>query len=296
MFGNRHFPVFVSAGALCAALVLGSCSSAPDEEKDVYSRKTQADSLMEQGHRAIDSLEHDLAEVSYAEALGIYASLDLRDQTVAALLALGRSCQMNDDNDGTQAYFNHAAALVERSDNARLKQDVTNHLAADALRREDWDRAADLLEDSPDSPVDGRERAAQLRLQGSLKESLGYAEEASLLLEEAAQVALASDEAVEAALAFYKLASIASLASRYDEAFAWALKALEADKSAEYTPGIASDLRALAIISDKSGRKADAEDYYRRSWLAWRGLGRDEDAENSRMRLEEISGRAMMLP
>ncbi|MCK5735091.1 MAG: hypothetical protein KAH21_01385, partial [Spirochaetaceae bacterium] len=72
--------------------------------------------------------------------------------------------------------------------------------------------------------------------------------------------------------------------------------ALEADKSREYSPGIAADLRALAIISVKAEKYEEAEDYYRRSWLAWKALGRIDDAESARIELESLIGHPVTVP
>ena len=71
---------------------------------------------------------------------------------------------------------------------------------------------------------------------------------------------------------------------------------LDADKAASYAPGIAADLRALAIIAEKTGDTEAAEDYYRRAWLAWNGAGRTSDAESARQALEILTGRPEYLP
>lgn len=281
---------------LMLIVLVTSCSTKPREPAEIYTRRNQADSLMTQGYERTDALYYDQAWASFNKALDIYASLDNRPGMIDALLALGRTRRMTDEIDSAEELYRHAQALAEFSDDARQMRSVLNHRADLALRKGDPVLAVELLADQDPEIPDGRERSTQLRLRGSARHVMGYEEEARALLTEAAEVALAADEALAAAQAYYKLASIASLSAGFEEAESWALKALEADKSIEYGPGIAADLRALAIISTKAGNELQAEDYYRRSWLAWRGIGRFEDAESAKVELEGLSGRPITVP
>lgn len=282
--------------ALLVVLLFSSCSTSPEEPEELYTRRNQADALMLQGYQLTDSLNFDLASASFDEALDIYASVDHRDGMIQSLLALGRTRRMTGDTDAALELYHHAYSMAQFSDNPVLMRSVLNHQADLALRTGDPVRAIDLLADTDPGVFDGRERSAQLRLKGAARYAMGAEDEALSLLVEAAEIAEAAGEDVVAAQAYYKLASIASLGARFNEAEAWALKALEADKSQEYGPGIAADLRALAIISAKSGKQDMAEDYYRRSWLAWRGLERLEDAEAARLELETLAGRPVSIP
>lgn len=289
-------PRFFLLPLLALVILISSCSTKPEEPEERYTRRNQADALILQGYQLTDGFNYDLAWASFDEALNIYASLDNRDGMVQSLLALGRTRRMTGNTDDAEELYHHAHSMAQYSDNPRLMRSVLNHQADLALRNGDPVRAVDLLADTDPGIFDGRERSAQLRLKGAARYAMGAEEEAIALLTEAAGIAEAAGEDVVAAQAYYKLASIASLGARFDEAEVWALKALEADKSQEYGPGIAADLRALAIISAKSGQQDMAEDYYRRSWLAWRGLERLEDAEASRLELEELAGRPVSIP
>ena len=277
-------------------LLWASCSTQPKEPEAITAKKTQADGLMEQGHERVDDLALDAARSSYMAALDVYAFLDHREGTIAALLALGRVTRMTGDTETTEEYFNHAESLARSFGEARPIRDVLNHKADLELRRGDPEAAVAYLEDGLPMVEDGRERAAQLRLRGASRFALGSEDEAVSLLQLAAFTAEEAGEHVEAAQSYYKLASIASLGGRYDEARNWAELALAADKAAEYGPGIAADLRALGIIAAKAGDEAAAEDYARRSWLAWKGLGRPDDAAAAKEKLEDILGRPVTVP
>lgn len=276
--------------------LFSACSSPPKEPDQVFTRRNQADSLMDQGHTMTDSLQLTGARASYEGALDIYASLDDRSGTVSALLALGRNSWAAGDPDSARDLFIHANALADQSGDARLVRDAMNHLADIALRSGDPVTAWEYLDETTPAVTDGGIRAAQLRLMGAVKYELGSPDEANEYLSQSVGAALLSEDMNEAAQAWYKMASIASLEARFDDAEKLALKALEADKSGEYGPGIAADLRALAIINTKSGDAEEAEDYYRRAWLAFRGLGRDGDAEEARIELEKMIGRPVVVP
>ena len=284
-------------GFLLIFLVFNTaCSTKPKEPAEVYTRRVQADSLLVQGYNQTDILKFDPAWASFNQALNIYASLDNREGMINALLALGRTRRLTDDIDSAEELYSHARSLAVYSEDPKVMRSVLNHQGDLALRQGNPEKAMELLNDRENEPAGGRERSAQLRLRGSAKAALGFGNEAVALLVEAAEVAITADEVTAAAQAYYKLASLSSLGARFDEAENWAVKALEADKSLEYTPGIAADLRALAIISAKAGKTEAAEDYYRRSWLSWRALGRDEDAEEARTELENLSGMQVTVP
>ena len=300
IFGvSVKLPARYLIGALLMAaviLVSVSCSSRPDDSAAVTAKRNQADGLMKQGHTRVDELALDSARTSYGAALDIYAFLDHREGTIAALLALGRVSRMAGDPDITGELYDHAESLARSYGEGRPIRDVLNHKADLALRRGDPEAALTLLEDASPPVEDGRERAAQLRLQGASQYARGFEDEAMALLQLAASIAEEAGEHVEAAQSYYKLASIASLGGRYDEARNRAEQALAADKAAEYGPGIAADLQALGIIAGKAGNTAAAEDYARRSWLAWKGLGRPEEAAAARETLETLWGRPVTVP
>ena len=284
------------ASFVIGILLLFSCSTKPEEPAQLYTRRVQADSLLVQGFNQSDKLNFSPAKASFNQALNIYASLDNREGMVNALLALGRTSRLEGDMASAEEYYLHAESLAGFSEDPKVMRSVLNHLADLSLRQGDPVKAMDYLEDGEIEVSSGRERAAQLRLRGSAEYAMGDENAAVALLNEAAEIAEAADEKIEAAQAYYKLASIASLGARFEDAGNWALKALDADKLREYSPGIAADLRALAIISAKSGDNKAARDYYMRSWLAWRALGYSDEAESARLELEKLSSRPVTVP
>jgi tetratricopeptide (TPR) repeat protein len=70
------------------------------------------------------------------------------------------------------------------------------------------------------------------------------------------------------------LASIASRRGNYDAARDHAIRALDYDKRAENSPGIAGDLNALGAISERQERFEEAYQYYLRSLRIYLSLNR----------------------
>jgi hypothetical protein len=279
-----------------AFVFFASCSTKPQEPAEVRSNRSIADSLMIQGYKSVDRYDMVTAWNSFDQALDIYASLDFREGVIDALLAMGRSRRISGDDEAAETLYTHAQSLADFSSDPARVRSVLNYRGDMALRQGNPVLAMELLGDRESDPLKGAERSEQLRLRASALYSLSREEESVSLLMQSVSVALEAGVPLEAAKSYYKLASISSLGARFAEAESWALKALEADRSAEYGPGIAADLRALAIISEKAGNLPLAEDYLRRAWLAWRGLNRPPEMEAARKDLEKITGRVMEIP
>ncbi|MCG8452022.1 MAG: hypothetical protein MI717_02420 [Spirochaetales bacterium] len=281
-------------------LFLIGCSSRPMGEQPVGQRTSQADALMESGYNASGNFESTLALASFEDALGLYALDDHREGMVVALLAMEREARILGDVKSAGIYLHHAQALALATSSPRLRRIALNAVAAEALRIEDFDKAREALgmgEEGQNALVSqGRERAVQLRLLGRLADVEGRKTEAQVFLQEAVEVAREAMAHGEAAQACYKLASMASLVGDYDEAKTWALEALKEDGLAGNGAGVAADLRALGIISEKSGDGENAADYYRRSWLAWRALGRFGEAAAAQEALESLLGESVGFP
>ncbi len=293
-------PAAVAAVTVWALLIfMASCSSRPEEVTRIYTGRRQAEALMLQGHGHSDLLRFRPAEKSYLAALDIYGAIDDQWGTVEAFLALGRVALRTGNQVRAEEFYSYAYSMALAAGWNNLLRDVLNHRADLALRQGKTEEALQLLEMPLEKqrrfPVSPRVESARLRLRGVAYDRKGERKSGKGFLLKAVELAAESGEVNEEAQACYKLASIFSLSADYKEALMWALRALEADKRAEYSPGIAADLQALALISRKSGENAAAQDYYLRSFLAWRGLERQEDAGKVLRQLEELTGRSFEL-
>ena len=93
----------------------------------------------------------------------------------------------------------------------------------------------------------------------------------------------------ELAANWYALAGLSRSEGLLEDALVWAEKALEADKRAEHSSGIAADLEASGTILKELGRKEEAYDRYRRAFDVWLAA---ENREGTRRALEALAALA----
>jgi len=82
------------------------------------------------------------------------------------------------------------------------------------------------------------------------------------------------------------MASIHSLQKKYTDAMVYALEALKYDKMIEYSQGIAADLEALSLISEKINHSEEAEIYKKRSVAVLEAIGIINEIENEQIELD----------
>ncbi len=296
---NRSYQAYSRATVLsltfAAFCVLASCATVPESTESLSESPDAASFLMEEGKMYTEGWNLSAARDSFDKALSSYASTNNREGIIQALLSLGWNVLQDGDPSAATEYYYHASELAEASGDGYLILDVRNHQADLALRLGDPVEASSLLENM-EFPDGGRVEQARMRIFATALDSLGNTNEAILLLESAVENAAYTGELNEQAQAAYRLAVIHSRLANFEDALRWAQEALESDTKAGYPPGIAVDLWALAIIAVQSGDEVQAEDYYRRAWLAYRGMGRESEARDAAESLEKLTGRRTFLP
>ncbi len=296
--------IYYFISSVCFASLLVSCTTAPlynqtatTEQESVTGPSEKAQALLEEGRSLTEEWKLDEARTPLLEAFSLYAALDDRSGTVEALLNLGWNAWQSGNPSAAEVYYAHARDLAEAGDDKSIILDVRNHQADLTLRLGDAVGARELLGTEPDiSWASARTVSAWYRLEGSALDALGETSAAIDILKTGVGVAAESGEFNEEAQGSYRIATMLSRQADFTGALVWAERALRADKMAAYPPGIAADLRALAIIHEKMDNLEAAEDCYRRAWLAWYGAGRYSDAESARKALETISGGKAYLP
>lgn len=281
--------------AIFSIFALTSCMTAPVAQTVESGQADKGDLLMEAGTNSTATMDLPAARESFKGALAEYAAMDYREGSVQALLALGWNFLQDGDPGSASEYYHQARALAEGGEDTILVRDTLNHQADLAIRIGDPVKASDLL-DQGEVHGDARVESARLRLLGWSRDALGDTHKALSLLENAYHTASDGGELNEMAQSAYRIAKIQSRQANFSEAEKWAGRALDADREANYPPGIIADLRALAIIAVETGDDEAAADYYRRAWLALAGSGRPEDVENVREALESITGHFEFLP
>lgn len=269
-----------AAVLLSLLLLLAGCSSLPPGSERQTALESRAETTYRAGLQHYRLGRYAQAAVCFEQALGMHASVDHRPGTARALASLGRTRLAQGDLDAAAAAFQRSLDAVRDLPRPALKAQALGGLAAVALERGETADARAWLEAglALRLPDPGSERAVLLHDLGMASRQDGDAASAEALLRRALAMHEALGDALGAAADCHSLAVLRRDAGDLDEAELLAKRALAYDKAQENPRGVAQDLMLLGGIAAKSGRNADAVDFYRRAELAWAGLDRPEAA------------------
>lgn len=269
-----------------AALSLAACSSAPKGPQYVYARSNEAADLCLLGRKALRVGDLASARSYYREAYRLYTIVDDAEGRIRALdglTLLGEEVCETEDNAALAARIavnyrdnGNSASLAEQADtlaalavliDVRCRY-LSGPLEPAALRsaRTALSVAAATLRTRPD------DRARALRLEAELAASMEDYAAALTLLDEAASIWSKPLSLVEYANTRYLAASVLSRMGRLDEAYAALLDALDHDRKAENSVGLAETSHALALVARKRGDMALADRWESRSREIYRAL------------------------
>jgi tetratricopeptide (TPR) repeat protein len=185
-------------------------------------------------------------------------------------------------------------SLAEDLKNPVLIRDSANHLGnyylatGDLVQAEKWYTYTEKL------PQEMSEVLSEYyRLGGTIAKREGNYEQALENYNRALETDNTLKEPTQIGINYYLQGSAYSLMGNYNMAVDSLLTALEKDRFYENLPGIAADLSALAQVMEKSDRLAEALIYYKRAYLAWKGLNREEKTEEIILKIEIIGGEKM---
>ena len=272
-------PVLIAAGALGAALVLLSCSSAPKKSDTVVTVKIQADQDTASGEGYYRQGRYDLALQFFTNALSQFTSVDDGAGIVRSYTSIGKCYIALGSLEQAESILLQAGEKA-RGEDPSLLFDASITLGELYLARGRPQEALSTLQEASHAAPGSRDpaRAALLNHDlGTAEKNLGNSAKALEYFALSLNANLAGKLFAEAAADYYMIASVHSRDGKYDEALRNAARALAYDKQVENSPGIAKDLSALGIIAAKKGDHAAAFDYYRRSYLVATTLGFRED-------------------
>ncbi|MBF9015556.1 MULTISPECIES: tetratricopeptide repeat protein [unclassified Oceanispirochaeta] len=261
---------------LVFSIILGSCSSIPKEERlaAVNEKKEQSALFLSQGHNEYGWKNYESSMTLYKSSFSLAASVDWGEGMIRSLVHLSRSADRIGESDKSLEYMDAAEELLKDIDNTTLLILVGNRKSEWLLFNESPQKAIEQSEvvialiDSEKSEEVGeswRIQAAAYKRMKNYEKALESIENALSLDEEQHYVAeLASD--------YYIRGSILSLSGREADAIDSMYLALQKDKFIENTPAIAQDLYALALIYEKSGQNENANHYFQRSYLVYKGV------------------------
>lgn len=265
------------------SLALIGCSSLPKKTEPVTARLGEARKTFALGEQQYSEGLYQSAYANFDAALVLFGSLDERDDVIRSYLAMGRSLMALGEGESESALslYGWALSLAEDLGDSLLVRDAANHLGNYYLAYEDlaqvdhWFSYGDVIPDG-----ESRIFSDYYRLGGTAAKRRGDYPGAIELYNKA----IAIDEALEKrggdsdqlGTGYYLTGSAYSLMGDWDMAERSLLTALDKDRYYENLPGIAADLNALGKVLEKSGRPEEALFYYRRAYLAWIGLKRED--------------------
>ena len=255
-------PVLYALGGII--LILASCSSAPKAKTEFFEVKNKAAEYAKLGDGFMGTGQYAQAAKYYDEALQANSSVDNLGGVAASHASLGRVYLALGESTAAEYEFGQSLDYARMAGSQVAMAVATSGLGEVSYSRGRKEEALGLFEEAVVyAAKDERALAVALHDVGVAKDGLGRTAEAVPDIERAAGINQKLKRWNELAANRYVLASILAGGNKLEEAFAMAMKALEADKAAENGRGIAGDLAAAASLAGRSGRRDE-------SWLLWR--------------------------
>ena len=219
---------------------------------------------------------YDLALQFFMQALNGYTSLDDIEGVARTYDLLGKTYLVTGSLDQAEDMFTRAR-LKATGVSPSLVLDSTNSLGELYLTRGDAAEGARRVRGGP-----GAARAGASTRRGPRscittweppRRTSGTRTRRWSSIDKSLRINLSNKLNAEAAADYYMIASVHSKQGRFDEALKNADLALSLDKRVENSPGIAEDLYALGLISNRKKDLPAAFDYYQRSYLVFVTIG-----------------------
>ncbi|MFP4331497.1 MAG: tetratricopeptide repeat protein [Spirochaetaceae bacterium] len=286
-----------SAGILsltALTLLLGACSSSPDPPEAVFETKNQASRYAEFGNAYFADAEYELALRFFELALEENTSVDNQPGIATNHNAIGRVYLAVGRLAPAESNFRLALEIAQRHEAPEalvqahanlgelyLYQDRTADAAAALGEAE----AIIIAEELGADPIVLHNLAVVRMREGSLEEAQELLGEAAAINEErSAWAELASNQ--------YMLASLERRRDNLPGAIERAELALDYDKRAENSPGIAKDLHILGRLNREAGNSEAAYDYLQRSLRVTIALNQFEETRRNLRILTEVAEEA----
>ena len=243
------------------SLVIAGCSSLPvsTAEPEQTSIRSLALEYAKLGDESLKNRDYPKAEENYRLSLDANASVDSLDGMSQAYNSLGNLfLGLGRYADATNA-FDNAKAQAKLLNDPRLTALALSNSAKVLLAQAKPEEALVLLDEAL-ALVKGQEDAAVAVMhhnQGVAFKDLGRLDEAKTAIKQSLAINDKLKTLRERASNHYLLASIASKESKLEDALVELGSALELDKKAENSEGIAADLYALATLY---GRKTETSE------------------------------------
>lgn len=265
--------------ALAALAVLASCSSAPKPVAEVVARKNQAAEYSKLGDGFLAKRDYASALRFYEESLRENRAVDNVEGVVISMNSVGRVYLAAGRLDDAEATFREALDYAGPLKNPSFRALALANLGEALYARGEADAAMEAFQEAvPLSARDERTLAVLLHDRAVVYRDRGEYEPAESDLRRAAGINQRLKRLAEYGANLYLLGNIAHKKGNTQSALDLLRQALEADRKAENSAGIAADLEALAVLSRGQSAGEDAFHYYRRAFDVFVSLDSAADA------------------
>ncbi|MDR1072142.1 MAG: hypothetical protein LBL45_00490 [Treponema sp.] len=270
-------------------LLLDACSSAPKRPAEIFSVRQLGENQLDLVNKAVDQGDYERAFGLLTEARRLAVSADYPSLLVRTKLAEGGVLYNQGKMEQAEAAWSAALLEAENSSETELAAQTRIYLARNALITK---------KASPDEVADQVAKEIASIKKDTLAIALGWnviglAEKEKnnyVIAETCFNKALAIHDKAnyleQAAYDWYLIASSRSLSRQFAAAIEALNAAIQFDRRAENTWGLASDWRAMGDVYKKAGKPADAKAAYARAADIYRSIDRVREAEDAEKRLQ----------
>ncbi len=256
--------------AVLAALSLGilaACSTAPKPVAEVVARKNQAAEYSKLGDGFLAKRDYASALRFYEESLRENRAVDYEEGVVISMNSIGRVYLAAGRMDDAEATFREALDYAGPLKNSSLRALSLANLGETHYARGNPEAAMEAFQEAlPLSSRDEKTLAVILHDRAVVYRDRGEWDAAETDLRRAAGINQRLKRLSEYGANLFLLGNIAHKRGNDTGALDLLRQALEADRKAENSAGIAADLEALAVLSRGQGGREDAFRYYRRAF------------------------------
>lgn len=268
-------------------LIIFSCSSAPQRD-EVTDIKNKAIEYSEYGNTYYSQAKYNDALTFFTLALERNISIDNDEGVAQSYYSIGKVYVSLESYETAKSMFQTALSIAEKLESNSLIFQYYNNMGELYLTQYEatgmssqslLENAASMYQSAlaiSETGIDRTELSVLYHNLGTLYKKQGKYEEARKYLDLAVGINVSLKRHAEVGANYYVISSLYSKQKQYEQAYEYALKALESDKKAEHSLGIAKDLFALGIIKLRlseteaaAAAAAEAFDYFKKAYMIY---------------------------
>ncbi|MDR0707071.1 MAG: hypothetical protein LBF60_04235 [Treponema sp.] len=280
---------FVLLFFILAPLLGAACSSAPKRPAEIFHTRQLGENQLDLVNRAVDQGDYERALGLLGEARRLAVSTDDPGLLIRTKLAEGGVLYNQGEMEQAEAAWSAALMEAESSGEMELAAQTRIYLARNALltkKAPPDEAAAQVTKEIASIKKDTLAIALGWNVIGlAEKEKSDYAA-AETYFKKALAIHDKANYLEQAAYDWYLIASARSMSGQFAAAIEALNAAIQYDRRAENTWGLASDWRAMGDVYRKAGKTAEARAAYVRAADIYRSINRAREAEDAEKRLQ----------